>query len=281
MLLDGKRIAGEVRNRLKPRVEALRSKGIAPCLAAIVIGDDPASHAYVGMKAKACASVQMESKVVALPSEIDQRQAEQRLLELARDPSVHGILLQHPAPKHLDEMRLLSLIPVEKDVDGISPGSLGALTAGIKGFEPCTPKGMIRLLDEYKIAIEGKRAVVIGRSVILGKPMALMLLNRNATVTICHSKTVDLPQVAREADILVAAVGRAEMIDANYVKPGAAVLDAGYNRLPDRSGDVGDVRFDAVAPIASYITPVPGGVGPMTVAMLLENTVEAAENASA
>jgi len=193
------------------------------------------------------------------------------------DPSVHGVLIQHPVPAPLDEPALLRRLDPRKDVDGITPYSLGALVAGEPAFGACTPLGIIRLLDAYELPIEGKHAVVVGRSVILGKPMALMLLNRNATVTVCHSRTRDLTSLTRQADILVAAVGKPEFITGAMLKPGAIVIDAGYNRVEGRTGDVGDVAFDSAAQVASAITPVPGGVGPMTVATLLQNTVEAAE----
>jgi methylenetetrahydrofolate dehydrogenase (NADP+)/methenyltetrahydrofolate cyclohydrolase len=187
------------------------------------------------------------------------------------------VLLQHPLPKHLNETEALEALGAEKDVDGITPQSLGRLVAGMPGFRCATPLGMMKLLDEYKISCEGKRAVVVGRSIILGKPAALMLLEKNATVTICHSKTQNLQEICREADILVAAVGRAELIRGDWIKPGAVVLDAGYNKVEGRAGDVGDVHFESACEVASFITPVPGGVGPMTVAMLLSNVVEAAE----
>jgi methylenetetrahydrofolate dehydrogenase (NADP+)/methenyltetrahydrofolate cyclohydrolase len=198
--------------------------------------------------------------------------------ELNENSEVHGILLQHPLPKHLDEPAALERLGAEKDVDGISPQSLGRLMTGATGFRCATPLGMMRILDEFNIDCEGKHAVVVGRSVILGKPAALMLLERNSTVTMCHSRTQDLRSVCRRADILVAAVGRAEMFDASYVKPGAVVLDAGYNKVEGRQGDVGDVDFASVEPVASAITPVPGGIGPMTVTMLLSNVVDAAES---
>ncbi|MGQ9487525.1 MAG: bifunctional methylenetetrahydrofolate dehydrogenase/methenyltetrahydrofolate cyclohydrolase FolD [Armatimonadota bacterium] len=277
ILLDGAATAAQIREELKPRVQRLREAGIVPLLSVVLIGDDPASHTYVRMKAKACRSVGIESQTYALPSDTTQQEAEDLIAQLNADEQVHGILVQHPVPKHLDEIRLLNCLSPDKDVDGISPPSLGALVAGVARFISCTPLGIVELLDRYNIPIEGQRAVVVGRSIILGKPLALLLLQRNATVTVCHTRTRDLPSVTREADILVAACGRAELITGDMIRPGAVVVDAGYNRVEGRSGDVGDVHFESAAQVASYITPVPGGVGPMTIAMLLSNTVRAAE----
>lgn len=276
-LLDGAAIAAQIREELKPRVQRLREAGIVPKLSVLLIGDDPASHTYVRMKAKACRSVGIESETFALPHNTTQQEAEELIARLNADNSVHGILVQHPVPKHLDEIRLLNHLSPDKDVDGISPASLGALVAGVAKFISCTPLGIVELLDRYHIPIEGQRAVIVGRSIILGKPLALLLLQRNATVTVCHTRTRDLPSVTREADILVAACGRAELITGDMIRPGAVVVDAGYNRVEGRSGDVGDVHFESASQVASYITPVPGGVGPMTIAMLLSNTVRAAE----
>ncbi len=277
ILLDGAATAAQIREELKPRVQRLRETGIVPHLSVVLIGDDPASHTYVRMKAKACRGIGIESQTYALPAETTQQEAEELIARLNADENVHGILLQHPVPKHLDEIRLLNCLSPDKDVDGISPASLGALVAGVAKFISCTPLGIVELLDRYSIPIEGQRAVVVGRSIILGKPLALLLLQRNATVTVCHTRTRDLPSVTREADILVAACGRAELITGDMIRPGAVVVDAGYNRVEGRSGDVGDVHFESASQVASYITPVPGGVGPMTIAMLLSNTVRAAE----
>ncbi len=277
ILLDGAATAAQIREELKPRVQRLREAGIVPHLSVVIIGDDPASHTYVRMKAKACRGIGIESQTYALPAETTQQEAEELIARLNADENVHGILLQHPVPKHLDEIRLLNCLSPDKDVDGISPASLGALVAGVAKFISCTPLGIVELLDRYGIPIEGQRAVVVGRSIILGKPLALLLLQRNATVTVCHTRTRDLPSVTREADILVAACGRAELITGDMIRPGAVVVDAGYNRVEGRSGDVGDVHFESASQVASYITPVPGGVGPMTIAMLLSNTVRAAE----
>ncbi|MGQ9901806.1 MAG: bifunctional methylenetetrahydrofolate dehydrogenase/methenyltetrahydrofolate cyclohydrolase FolD [Fimbriimonadales bacterium] len=277
LLLDGKRVAQQIRESLKARVATLQQRGITPCLAVMLVGEDPASHTYVRTKAKACESVGIRSMVRHFPTSVSQAELEAQLEAWNADPSVHGVLIQHPVPKPLDEAALLRQLDPRKDVDGITPHSLGALVAGEPAFGACTPLGIITLLDAYKIPIEGKHAVVVGRSVILGKPMALMLLNRHATVTICHSRTRDLASFTRQADILVAAVGKPEFITGAMLKPSAVVIDAGYNRVEGRTGDVGDVAFESAAPVASAITPVPGGVGPMTVAMLLQNTVDAAE----
>ncbi len=277
LILDGKAVAQRVREQLKQRVAALHARGVVPCLAVMLVGDDPASHTYVRTKAKTCESVGIRSIVKHYPADVTQATLEAQIDAWNADPTVHGVLIQHPVPAPLNEGALLHRLDPRKDVDGITPASLGALVAGEPAFGACTPLGIITLLDAYGISIEGKHAVVVGRSVILGKPMALMLLNRNATVTICHSRTRDLAHHTRQADILVAAVGKPEFITGEMLKPGAVVIDAGYNRVEGRKGDVGDVAFESAARVASAITPVPGGVGPMTVAMLLQNTVLAAE----
>jgi methylenetetrahydrofolate dehydrogenase (NADP+)/methenyltetrahydrofolate cyclohydrolase len=277
-LLDGQTTARNIRAEIKERVQALKeSRGLTPRLAAVIVGDDPASEAYVGMKGKACGWVGMDSETHRLPTESNQQEVEDLIDRLNTDTRVHGILVQHPLPKHLDETAVLARLKVEKDVDGISRNSLGALITGEQAFVSCTPLGIIELLDRYNLPIEGKHAVVVGRSIILGKPVALLLLNRNATVTICHSRTKDLAAYTRQADILIAAVGKAELITGNMLKPGVVVVDAGYNRVEGRKGDVGDVEYESALEVASWITPVPGGVGPMTIAMLLRNTLEAAE----
>jgi methylenetetrahydrofolate dehydrogenase (NADP+) / methenyltetrahydrofolate cyclohydrolase len=277
-ILDGLQMAKTIRAEVAEEAAALKEKtGITPSLAVIIVGEDPSSVTYVTMKKKACIQAGMESSIYELPADSTQEQVKEVITRLNDDPTIHGILVQHPVPKHLDENDILAHVAVHKDVDGISVFSLGKLLLGEAEFVACTPLGIIELLDRYNIPIKGKRAVVVGRSIILGKPVALLLLERHATVTICHSRTEDLADVCREADILVAAVGRAEMIKGDWVKPGAVVIDAGYNKIPGRDKDVGDVEFDAVAERASYITPVPGGVGPMTIAMLLRNTVEAAK----
>lgn len=277
-ILDGLQTAKTIRAEVAESVAELKAKaGITPSLAVMIVGEDPASVTYVNMKKKACLAAGMESSIYELPADSTQEQVKSVITKLNEDPTVHGILVQHPVPKHLDENDILATVAVHKDVDGISVFSLGKLLLGEANFVACTPLGMIELLNRYNIPIKGKRAVVVGRSIILGKPMALLLLERHATVTICHSRTEDLADVCREADILCAAVGKPEMIKGDWIKPGAVVLDAGYNKVPGREKDVGDVEYEAAAERASYITPVPGGVGPMTIAMLLRNTVEGAK----
>lgn len=277
LLLNGKVVAQQVRQSLQRRVFNLQARGITPCLAVMLVGDDPASHTYVRTKARACESVGIRSIVRHYPASVSQQELSAQIDAWNADPAVHGVLIQHPVPKPLDESALLQRLDPRKDVDGITPYSLGALVAGEPAFGACTPLGIITLLDAYGIPIEGKHAVIVGRSVILGKPMALMLLNRNATITLCHSRTRPLEHYTRQADILVAALGKPEYITGDMLKPGAVVVDAGYNRVEGRTGDVGDVHFESASKVASAITPVPGGVGPMTVAMLLQNTVLSAE----
>lgn len=276
-LLDGLALSKIVREDLKKRVDALRAKGIVPRLDVVVAAQDPASLAYVRMKRKWAEAAGMLGEAYEITESTTQTELIDLIHKLNANPSVHGVLLQHPLPNHLDEDAALLALGPEKDVDGITPQSLGRLVADLPGFRCATPLGITKILDHYKIDCTGKQAVVIGRSVILGKPMALMLLQKNATVTVAHSKTVDLPDLCRTADILVAAVGRAEMVKGDWIKPGAIVIDAGYNKVEGRKFDVGDVEFETAAQVASAITPVPGGVGPMTVASLLANCVEAAE----
>lgn len=276
--LDGAALAKEIRAELAERVEKLKAeRGITPRLAVILVGEDPASVTYTRMKKKACESTGMLSDLIELPPDSTQDSVKAVIKKLNEDKSVHGILVQHPVPSHLDELDILSTVAIEKDVDGISAMSLGRLVLGTADFVSCTPLGIVTLLERYDIPIKGKEAVVVGRSIILGKPVALALLERHATVTICHSRTQDLPGVVGRADIVVAALGKAEFIRGSWIKPGAVVVDAGYNRVEGASHDVGDVEFEAAAERASYITPVPGGVGPMTIAMLLSQTVSAAE----
>lgn len=278
LILDGTATAKTVRAEVARRVRRLGDeRGITVGLAAILAGDNPASVTYVGMKRRACERAGIASTTRVFDSGATQEQIMDAVRELNADPGIHGILVQHPLPKGLDENAVLDAVAPEKDVDGIGRGSLGGLVKGEAAFVSCTPAGMVELLDRYDLPIEGRHAVIVGRSVILGKPMALALLNRNATVTVCHSRTRNLADITRQADILVAAVGRAEMITGEMLKPGAVVLDAGYNRVPGRDHDVGDCDFDSCARVASAITPVPGGVGPMTIALLLANTVRAAE----
>ena len=277
-LLDGTATARAIRAELAEQTRLLKAeREIIPHLAAVLIGADPASETYVAMKAKACKWVGMDSSIHRLPANTTQAEAEALVERLNADPAVSGILIQHPVPKHLHEPAILDRVSPGKDIDGISRMSLGGLINGEPSFPSCTPAGIIELLDRYNIPIAGKTAVVVGRSIILGKPVAMMMLNRNATVTICHSRTPDLGVFTRQADILVAAAGRAELITGDMIKPGAAVMDAGYNRVEGRAGDVGDVEFASAARVASYITPVPGGVGPMTIAILLRNTIEASK----
>lgn len=280
ILLDGTATARAIRAEVAEGVKRLKAAGKpAPHLAAVLIGENPASETYVAMKQKACGWVGMDSSVHQLGSDATQEEAEALVTRLNDDPAISGILVQHPLPKQLHEPAVLDKVSPHKDIDGISRMSLGGLMNGEPAFPSCTPGGIVELLDRYAIPIEGKHAVVVGRSIILGKPVALMLLNRNATVTICHSRTPNLAEETRRADILVAAVGRAELITGDMIKPGAAVMDAGYNRVEGRAGDVGDVHFESALKVAGWITPVPGGVGPMTIAMLLRNTLRAAEGA--
>ncbi len=277
MILDGLALSKEFRAELKVRVDLLRSKGVIPRLDVIVAAQDPSSVKYVAMKKKWAEAIGVIGESYDVTSETTQSELIELIYKLNADSKVHGVLLQHPLPKHLDEDEALLALGSQKDVDGITPQSLGRLTAGLPGFRCATPLGITKILDHYGIDCTGKRALVIGRSHILGKPMALMLLERNATVTIAHSKTVDLADRCREADILVAAVGRAEMVRGDWIKPGATVIDAGYNKVEGKSGDVGDVHFESAVEVAGAITPTPGGVGPMTVASLLSNAVDAAE----
>lgn len=278
LLLDGTETAKTIRREVAERVQRLkREHGVTPGLAAVLAGDNPASVTYVRMKRRACEKAGIYSVSREFGPDATQEQILQAVQELNADPAIHGILVQHPLPKGLDELAVLAAVDPAKDVDGLGRGSLGDLVQTVPQYVACTPAGMVELMDRYSLPIAGKHAVVIGRSVIVGKPMALLLLNRNATVTICHSRTEDLASYTRQADILVAAVGRPEMITGDMLKPGAVVLDAGYNRVPGRDHDVGDCDFESCARVASAITPVPGGVGPMTIAMLLSNTVTGAE----
>lgn len=276
-ILDGRALSTQFRAELQTRVAALRAQGIVPRLEAIVAAQDPASLAYVRMKRSWAEKAGMESGSWEANEHTTQAELLDQIAKLNADPKVHGVLLQHPLPKHLDEDAALLALGPDKDADGITPASLGRLTAGLPGFRCATPLGIMRLLQHHQIELAGRRAIVIGRSVILGKPMALMLLEANATVTIAHSRTQNLADLVREHDIVVAAVGRAEMVKGDWLKPGAVVVDAGYNKVEGRTHDVGDCEYDSCAEVASWITPVPGGVGPMTVVSLLMNTVDAAE----
>ena len=275
-IIDGKSIAKELRESLAPRVAALKGQGITPGLTVIVVGDDPASAIYVRNKERACVKLGMNSQVLRFPAETTQEEILNTVRLLNQDDSVHGILVQLPLPRHIDEQAVLRAIDPDKDVDGFHAMNAGRLMNGEPGFVACTPKGVMRLLEVSGVELDGKNAVVVGRSNIVGKPMALLLLQKNCTVTIAHSHTKDLTAVTRSADILVVAVGRAGFITGDMIKPGAAVMDVGINRVDGKV--VGDVDFESAKEVASCITPVPGGVGAMTIAMLMENTVEAAEN---
>ena len=275
-LIDGKAIAAEARHECALRVERLKSRGVIPGLAVVIVGEDPASQVYVRNKALASEAIGMHSEVHAMSKDTTGEQLLAFIRSLNTQRTVHGILVQLPLPRHIDSRAVVAAIDPSKDVDGFNYRNIGALVLGEPAFYPCTPWGVMKMLEHEGVKVEGMNAVVVGRSTIVGKPMALMLINSGATVTVCHSKTRDLPAVTRQADLLVAAVGKARMIGADMVKPGAIVIDVGINRLPDGKL-AGDVDFAAVSQVASMITPVPGGVGPMTIAMLLANTVKSAE----
>jgi methylenetetrahydrofolate dehydrogenase (NADP+)/methenyltetrahydrofolate cyclohydrolase len=278
LVLDGKALAKQIEGELTVRVDAIKARlgGKPPILAAILVGDDPASVTYVRMKGNDCRRVGMDSLPVHLPPESTTAQVLAEIDRLNADPAVHGILLQHPVPKQIDERLCFDRIALEKDVDGVTCLGFGRMAMGQPAYGSATPAGIMRLLAHYKIPLEGRRAVVVGRSPILGKPLAMMLMNANATVTVCHSRTVDLPEVVRQGDIVIGAVGKAKFIKGDWIHAGAVVVDAGYNE-----GNVGDVELSAVVEKCSAYTPVPGGVGPMTRAMLILQTVEAAEKATA
>ncbi len=287
-LIDGKVVSEQVKAQVKTEVGELKAKcGITPGLATVLIGERPDSKVYVSSKQKSCEDLGMNSYGHHLPENISQAEALKVVRDLAADPKVHGILVQLPLPAQLDSEAILGAIPIEKDVDGFSPLNVGRLSMKNRDplFVPCTPLGCIVLMQSVGTKIEGARAVVLGRSNIVGLPMAFLLLHRNATITICHSRTQNLPEVVRQADILVAAIGKARFVKGDWVKPGATVIDVGINEIPDatrKSGKrlVGDVDFDAVKEVAGAITPVPGGVGPMTIAMLMQNTLTAAKRAA-
>jgi methylenetetrahydrofolate dehydrogenase (NADP+)/methenyltetrahydrofolate cyclohydrolase len=274
-ILDGKSLAASVRAEVKDKVARLAQRGIRPGLAVILAGDDPASKVYVRNKVRACEETGVRSQLFEYPSSVSENALLERVAALNEDAAVHGILVQLPLPRQMNSQKVLETVSPAKDVDGFHEANLGALLAGQPRFVPCTPAGVMRLLEHAKLPLAGRRAVVIGRSNIVGKPLSLLLLQKDATVTICHSKTLDLENIARQADILVAAIGRAKLVSAAMVKPGACVVDVGVNRLADGTL-AGDVDFEAVKNIAGWITPVPGGVGPMTIAMLLENCLLAA-----
>ena len=278
--IDGKAVAAVVRDDVRRRTVHLKERGVVPGLATVLVGDDPASRLYVGSKEKACEDVGMRSFACRLPATATQDEVLTLVRRLGRDPAVHGILVQLPLPPALDPHEIIETIPPGKDVDGLHPVSQGRLLAGRPGLRPCTPLGVMRLLDETGVMLRGARAVVVGRSTLVGKPVALLLLERHATVTLCHSRTVDLAGEVARAEVVVAATGQAGLVRGEWIRPGAVVVDVGINRGED--GKLcGDVDFAGARERAAYITPVPGGVGPMTVAMLLANTASAAERASA
>ncbi len=298
VLMDGKALARKITDGMRSEVE---TSGLRPGLAVILVGENPASAVYVRMKEKACEKLGFFSSGFRLPADVSGDELATLIIRLNNDPDIHGILLQLPIPGHLDEKKMLSLISPDKDVDGFHPVNVGRLMVGDEGFVPCTPRGIMALIDEYDVKLKGKRAVVIGRSNIVGKPVAMLLLERHATVTICHSRTENLADLCREADVLIAAVGRPYFVDETFVKPGAVVVDVGVNRVSDVETAVnlfgedgpkttkvgekgyvlcGDVNFEAVGKVASLLTPVPGGVGPLTIAMLMQNTFDSAKRLS-
>lgn len=272
LILDGNAVANEVKENLKTRIALLKEQEINPCLATILVGDDPSSETYVKMKGNACKRLEIESRKIELPKETTTEELLQVITDLNNDDSVHGILLQHPVPCQIDEREAFETISIEKDVDGVTSWGYGRTALGFGLYPSCTPAAIMRIMDHYSIRAQGKHAVVVGRSPILGKPVSALLLNENATVTTCHSHTANLPEILRQADIVVAAVGKPNFIKGEWLKDGVVVLDAGYN-----PGNIGDVDYESCFEKASAITPVPGGVGPVTIAMLLKHTVDAAE----
>lgn len=273
-IIDGKQISKDIKEELKAEVASLAAQGRKCCLAVIQVGNDPASSVYVGNKKKACAYVGIESLAYELPEETTEEELLTIIDKLNKDADVHGILCQLPLPKHINEDHVIKAISPKKDVDGFHPQNVGALVIGEKGFVSCTPAGIIQLLKRSNIEMDGKHCVVVGRSNIVGKPMSLLMLRENATVTICHSHTRNLKEICKEADILIVAIGKPQFIGKEYVKDGTVVIDVGIHR-DENNKLCGDVKYDEVEPVASYITPVPGGVGPMTIAMLMHNCVEA------
>ena len=276
-IIDGKQISSDVKAEAAKRVSELKEQGVSVGLAVVLVGNDPASQVYVNNKKKACAACGIESFEYVLPEETTREELLSLVDKLNRDDKVDGILVQLPLPRHLDEKEVINAISPSKDVDAFHPVNVGKIMIGDYTFAPCTPAGIIELIERSDISLEGKNCVVIGRSNIVGKPMSMLLLHKNATVTICHSRSKNLSEITRGADVLVAAVGRANFVTADMVSDGAVVIDVGINRL-DNGKLCGDVDFEAVAPKCSYITPVPGGVGPMTIAVLMQNTVKAAES---
>jgi len=279
-LIDGNALSHHLRAEVSERVALLKSKGITPGLAVILVGDNPASQVYVRNKVKACEDTGMHSVLERYAATLTEAELLARVEALNQDPAIHGILVQLPLPDHIDANKVIEAISPLKDVDGFHVGSAGALMVGQPGFWPCTPYGCMKMLESIGYSLRGKHAVVIGRSNIVGKPMALMLLQQDATVTVCHSRTTNLKAITLQADVIVAAVGKRNVLTADMVKPGAVVLDVGMNRN-DEGKLCGDVDFDGVKEVAGYITPVPGGVGPMTITMLMVNTLESAERAAA
>lgn len=276
ILIDGKIVSAKVREEIKNEVSTLKSKGVTPGLAVIIVGDDPASKAYVGMKGKACSKNGIYSETIKLPESIEEEALLKQIDILNKDDRIHGILVQLPLPKGMNESKILNSIAPKKDVDGFHPINVGKLSIGEDCFIPCTPFGIIKLIEHYGIETEGKNCVVIGRSNIVGKPIANLMIGKNATVTVCHSRTKNLKEVTSQGDIIIAAIGKPYFLTADMVKEGAVVIDVGINRTD--SGLVGDVDFDNVKDKCSFITPVPGGVGPMTITMLLNNTLKSAKN---
>lgn len=275
-LIDGNALSRQLRTEVSQRVAALKAKGVTPGLAVVLVGDNPASQVYVRNKVKACEDTGMHSVLEKYDASMTEAELLARVEALNNDPSIHGILVQLPLPAHMDAQKVIETISPAKDVDGFHIASAGALMVGQPGFWPCTPYGCMKMLESIGYDLRGKHAVVIGRSNIVGKPMALMLLQKNATVTVCHSATKDLKAQTLQADVIVAAVGKRNVLTADMVKPGAVVIDVGMNRN-DEGKLCGDVDFDGVKEVAGYITPVPGGVGPMTITMLMVNTLESAE----
>lgn len=275
-IISGKELSAQIREGLKHKVADMKAAGKYPGLAVILVGEDPASTVYVNNKEKACQEIGIYSEVLRLPASTGQKELLSRIEAYNNDPKIHGILVQLPLPEHINEQEIIRAISPQKDVDGFHVQSAGALFTGLPGFVSCTPKACIKLIKKTGMDIKGKHAVVVGRSNIVGKPVSILLLNENATVTMCHSKTQDLANVCASADILVAAIGRAEFVTGEFVKEGAIVIDVGINRGADGKLK-GDVKFDEAEKKAAFITPVPGGVGPMTITMLMENTVEACE----
>ena len=275
-LIDGKRISTEIKDEVKENVAELKAKGINVCLAVILVGNDPASTVYVGNKKKACEYTGIESRSFELPEDTTEADLLKLINDLNNDDTVNGILVQLPLPKHINEDKVIRAISPDKDVDGFHPESVGRLSIGAKGFVSCTPQGIVELLKRSNVEMDGANAVVIGRSNIVGKPMSVLLLRENATVTVCHSHTRNIKEICKTADILVVAIGKPRLIDSSYVKEGAVVIDVGIHRTGEGNKLCGDVDFDDVKEVASKITPVPGGVGPMTIACLINNCYQAA-----